>query len=273
MIRMSFSSKSTYDTCPAWFEFKYIKKSYAFQDPKNTMLGNVIGTYFEWFHTYRLYDVDWQGRMKRDVDSSIMKNTEKINIDDYRDFLDSIRETCYDLIPKGVDNIKKNGLMAPFAQAEADLAFTYEHPSRAFPIQFLGRADFVYYHSKTDVRIFDGKASKYRHKNVHEEQLKLYATLFYLKYHVAPTQLGFIYWYFPKKPIDLVYFDADDLVGMINSCYKTAEKILDREFRAKPAGHCHICPYLGQCNSGQEYRKSNKKVLPIISNEFFLEEV
>lgn len=272
MIRMSFSSKNLYDTCPAWFEFKYIKKVTAFEDPRHTFLGNVLDLYFDWFYRYKLYESDWMARLENDLSLAINACSDKLLDGGYEEFISETTRKCLDLIPKDISALKKYGLVAPRVDTQYDLELIYDHPKRAFPIHFLGMADFIYFHNNQDIRIFDGKASKYRHKNVHVEQLKLYALLFYLKHHKIVAQMGFIYWSFPHNPIDYIYLESDDFRSMLDSCYAVAEKIMDREFNPKPAGHCYICPYASQCKSGQEQRKRSKKNLIVVGDDFMLED-
>lgn len=272
MIRMSFSSKNVYDTCPAWFEYKYIKKEIGFEDPRHTLLGNTLDTYFDWFYKFGLHSVDWKKRLEEDVDYALEKNTEKFSKEDYVEFISSTREKCLELIPLDVAALKSNGIMAPRVYTQYDLEYVYDHPKKSFPIRFLGKADFILMHNSNDVRIYDGKASKYRHRNVHPEQLKLYALLFYLKHHVVASQLGFIYWSFPQRPVDYLYIEDGDFPRLLDDCFKTAEKILDNDFRANPAGHCYICPYNSRCKPGQEFRHKTKKSLPVIENDFMLED-
>lgn len=273
MIRMSFSSKNVFDTCPAWFEFKYIHKTVAFEDPRHTLLGNTLDTYFDWFYKFKLHEQDWSTRLEADLDCALDLNTRNFSAEDYGDFIRTTRDKCLELIPKDIAILKSNGIMAPRVYTQYDLEYVYDHPKRSFPIRFLGKADFILFHNNQDIRIYDGKASKYRHKNVHPEQLKLYAMLFYLKHHVVPSQLGFIYWSFPNRPIDYLYLESDDFGRLLNDCYKVAERIMDRDFTPNPAGHCYICPYVGQCKQGQDFRKKSKKSLPVIEDDFMLEDL
>jgi len=271
MIGISFSSKKVYDTCPAWYEFKYIKKEYTYENPKNTFLGNTIGKYFEWFYSENLWQNDWYKRLDHDISRTLEENSRNFDKEQYKSMIDETRLKLYELIPRGVDTINTFKLVAPVVTCEQVLNVTYSHPSRPFPIKIKGRSDFIYYYSKDDIRIFDGKASKYRHRNVDKEQLILYALMFYLKYHVIPSQLGFIYWYFPKKPIDMVYLEEGDLNRVLDDLYRLATRLQDGDFKPNPAGHCYICPYSDRCISGKEHLKVNKKHLPVMSKEFDLE--
>jgi PD-(D/E)XK nuclease superfamily len=255
-IYLSYSGRKTFITCPKQYYFRYIEKDKTPLDPKKVMFGSIIGKVFEWFYERRL----WQHPdMNQKLLECALEATELVFLqENYRKNTDYSYETGLqdDLkkyVPLGVEIIKKNALLTANSQAELDLTVVYSPPNSDITLKMAGRADFVHYKSPDDVWIMDGKAYKQREKYVDSDQLLWYATQHYIKYRVAPSRLGFIYWLFPDNPVSYIDYDSDSMRNLIKDTFDISRRILDKDFSPKPSGECHRCIFKHKCDDGQKY--------------------
>jgi hypothetical protein len=70
---------------------------------------------------------------------------------------------------------------------------------------------------------------------------------------VAPSRLGFIYYRFPKDPVQWIAYDSDALRKNLDLTCSTASNIRLKLFEATPSGECHRCDYRDKCEPGRKY--------------------
>ena len=253
---LSYSGRKLFKTCPKQYYFRYILKDKTPLDPKKVMFGSIIGKVFEWFYERKF----WQFK---DVNQKLLESLEDatelvFSQDNYRKGTDSVyemklREDLIKYVPLGVEIIKKHSLLTSNSQAELDLTVSYTPPGESINFRMVGRADFVHYKNAEDVWIMDGKAYKQREKYVDSDQLIWYATQHYIKYRVAPTRLGFIYWLFPDDPVSYISYDSNSMRVLIKDTMEIIKRILDKDFTPEPSGECHRCVYKQKCEEGTKY--------------------
>ena len=101
-----------------------------------------------------------------------------------------------------------------------------------------------------------------------------YSTQHYLKFHVAPTRLAFIFWRSPDEFITWVDYDEHQIRRCVSQTYEAAKKIRLKMFNPKPSKKCSYCPYKGICKSGQDYLSSMVVEKPrAVSDILFLDDI
>lgn len=261
-LYLSYSGRKVFLTCPKQYYFKYILKDTSKSDPKNTMFGSAIGKIFEWFYDQKMWaDPDPVSTALSKIEEATLDTFQKEGYSRGSDpsYETKFRSDMESFIPSGIDIIRNNGFLSPNSRVEEDLTVTYSPPSAHIRLKMVGRADFIHSKNPHDVWILDGKASKHREKYVDSSQLIWYATQHYLKYHVAPTRIGFIFWCFPDSPVKWVDYDNDSMRDLIKKTVDVAERILSKDFVPTPSGECHRCPYRSKCDEGNIYL-ANRRV-------------
>ena len=276
-IYLSYSGRKIYLTCPKQYYFRYILKDTSPIDVKKVLLGSILGKIFEWFYERNYWKrVDIESCMIEAGHEAIdlVYAQEKYLKGTDNSFEENLRAEVFKHIPLGVEIIKKNRLLTANSIAELDLTTNWSAQG-SYTIRLGGRADFVHYNRPDDVWILDGKAYKQREKYVDADQLIWYATLHYLKYQVAPTRLGFIYWLFPDNPMSYISYDSDTMRSLLKDTKEVCDKILDKEFTAKPSGDCHRCAFKNKCDEGISYisRRRRESGGMIDDSIFSLEDV
>jgi len=251
-LSLSYSGRKIYLKCPKQYQFKYILKDSAVFDTKNTLFGSIIGKLFEWFYEKQV----WKSSNPSDLLLSM--KAEAIELvylkNDYFKGSDSslelrIESDLIKYVPLGVETIKNQGLLTTNSKSELDLTIFYKTKDDLV-LKIVGIADFVHYNNASDIWIMDGKAYKQREKYVDADQLMWYATLHYLKYGVAPSRIGFIYWLHPENPISYISYDSDSMRLLLQDTINTCKDILNKKFDARPSGECHRCAYKPKCEEG-----------------------
>jgi CRISPR/Cas system-associated exonuclease Cas4 (RecB family) len=228
---------------------------------KKVLLGSILGKAFEWFYERNYWKYP---NLQELMISAVQEASDSVFVQEkclkgtdlY--FESNLNDDLKKYIPIGIDIIKKNKLLTSNSVAELDLSTIYSSKD-GFTMRLVGRADFVHYNRPDDVWIMDGKAYKQREKYVDSDQLIWYATLHYLKYRVAPTRIGFIYWLFPDDPVSYISYNSDNMRDLLRNTQETCLKILDKEFTAKPSGECHRCAFKGKCEEGTSYIALRRK--------------
>lgn len=253
-IYLSYSGRKTYLTCPKQYWFHYIVKDPSRGDKRKSMFGSAIGKLFEWFYEDKMWaepnpEIAVLSRVKEAISFTFSNEKYSVGLDP--SFESSLLEDMQHFAPIGVKIIRENGFLTPYSRAEVDLTVTYSPPDSNITIKMGGRADFIHGKNLTDIWIIDGKASKHREKYVDSDQLIWYATQHYLKYSVAPTKLGFLFWCYPDKPLSWVAYDSDSMRNLVKKTTEISKRILSKDFRATPSGECHRCPFKSKCDDGQ----------------------
>lgn len=271
-IYLSYSGRKTYLTCPKQYYFRYVIKDPSRGDTTKSMFGTAIGKIFEWFYNDKIWMDPNHGsilmsRVGEALESTYISNNYVIGTNPSIEV--SIKNDMREFIPKGIEIIKNNGFLTPFSKAEVDLSVVYRS-EKTLSISMGGRADFIHGKNSNDVWILDGKASKHREKYVDSDQLIWYATQYYLKYHVAPTRLGFIFWCFPDKAISWIEYNSDSMRSLIKKTLEVSQRILDKDFSPTPSGDCTRCPFLNKCEDGHKHLvKKRVESLGKIDDSFF----
>jgi hypothetical protein len=259
---LSYSGRKTYLVCPKQYELRYILRIQVVRDARNTFLGSVIGKVFEWFYAREF----WK---QPDPLQACLGSIEAAIQDTFRQekgfdpSTDPTLETkllneARALVPGGLEVIRANGFLTPFSRAEADLTVTSQRDGYDFTLKLGGRCDFIHGQSRTDVWILDGKASQWREKYVDPQQLIWYGVQHYVKYHVMPTRLGFIFWSHPTNAVQWVEFTPADMRKSVEQTFETVKKIRLRQFDATPSSECYRCDYKDRCPDGKRWMANRK---------------
>ncbi len=258
---LSYSGRKCYLVCPKQYEYKYIKKEEVERDPKDSLFGSIIGKLFEWFYEKKIWsDPDPTKSLLDLSEKAITEVFKKEKWDEFRDPIHTqqIREDLRKFVPSGVEIIRKFGFLTQYSRAEADLTVLYTSEKHGMTIKMGGRADFIHSKDRLDVWILDGKASRHKSKYIDPEQLIWYAVQHYIKYRVAPTRLGFIFYKFPDDPVKWIDYDEEAVRSSLNQTFDTAKKIVLKQFQATPSDFCKLCDYGGICEEGLKYRSEKK---------------
>lgn len=261
-IYLSYTGRKTYLTCPKQYEFRYIKKEKGKYDPRNSMFGSIIGKIFEWFYERKFWSTE-------DPTSACFDNMHdamnlvfsKENFDPLMDprYVSSLRDDLHKFIPSTIEVIRSNGFLTTYSRSEVDLTVTYANDKHNLTLKMGGRCDFIHAGNRLNVSILDGKATKHREKYLDSDQLIWYAVQHYLKYHVAPTKLGFLMFRFPENPVIWIDYDADSMRTLVEETCVVANKIRLKIFDAKPSGECHRCDFKDRCDDGIKHLAARRK--------------
>lgn len=261
-LYLSYSGRKTYLTCPKQYEFRYILKDQTKDDPKKSLFGSIIGKVFEWFYTRQTWtQCDPVASTLELIKPAIDCVFREKNFDPSCDpgFFTVLKQELNHFIPLGIEIIRKNSFLTPYSRAEEDLSVIYGNEKRGMTLKIGGRADFIHSQNRKEVWIIDGKGSKHREKYVDSEQLIWYAIQHYIKYHVVPTRLGFMFYCFPDDPIKWIAYDGDVLHASLNKTFEVAKKIKLKIFDAAPSENCNRCAYKNKCDDGIKY-SANKRI-------------
>lgn len=257
---LSYSGRKTYLSCPLAYKLGYIDHIPGKTDRKSTVFGAAIGKVFEWFYEKRV----WAEPNVKDVligmiDDAMRYSCRKAELDLQldSDFIKTTRDSLDSYVLAGIETIRQHKLLSPDSRAEVKLDIDYTNPKTLQMVRIGGRADFIHRFEES-VWILDGKASAHRDKYVDPEQLVWYAVQFYLKYHILPDRLGFVFWRFPTDPIQWVACDADALRRNLNNTFEVMNKIQKAAFDPYASDYCYFCGYNGNCNEGIRYMAAKR---------------
>jgi len=278
-LYLSYSGRKCYLTCPKQYEYKYIKKELVERDPRDSLFGSIIGTLFEWFYEKQIYKASDPTKSLLDLsENAITQVVKKEKWDESLDpiLMAQIRAELRKYVPSGLEVIRQKRFLTSYSRAEADLTCTYMSEKHKLTLCIGGRCDFIHTENRvTDVTILDGKASKHREKYIDPEQLIWYATQHYIKYHVAPRYLGFIFWKFPEDPLKYIDYDEDSVRSSLNLTFDVATKIKLKMFNATPSDNCKLCDYSGRCEEGLKWKAAQRIAdgSRIVDSMFDLEQI
>jgi hypothetical protein len=252
-VYLSYSGRKIYMTCPYKYKRIYMDRDSEVSDRKDALFGLIIGKIFEWFYELRFWNnADPVSVSLESIDRALCRviEDEKVAIDD--EFKHKLLSDLKYYVPFGVKVIKDNGLLSDNSRAEVKLDVFYQIDD--LTIRLGGRADFI--HMGSHIQILDGKGSKWRDKYADPEQLIWYATQFFLKHHVAPSKLGFIYWKFPNDPIEWIAYNDNSIRNSLKQTVDVVRKILKKEFDPSPSNDCKMCGF--KCDEGKDFLESRK---------------
>lgn len=261
-LYLSYSGRKCYKTCPKQYYFRYELRTKAPRDPRSSMFGTTIGKVMEWFYERRLWaSPDPSAAAFAAIPDAMDWTFQHEKWDPSLDpgYVFTLRQDLSTYVPRAVETVRSHGFLTVNSRAEEDLTVLYRSEKHDLTIKLGGRADFVHGNDKLDIWILDGKGSKHREKYVDSDQLIWYAVQFYLKYHVAPTKLGFLFYMFPDDPVTWVAYDNDAMRGLVEETCQVAKKITLKVFDATPSGECHRCDYKGSCDEGTRYLAARRK--------------
>lgn len=271
---LSYSGRSVYKTCPLQYKFRYIAKEQVVTDPRSSMFGSTIGKVIEWFYERRLWEKpDPILASLACVDEAIDLISSKEKFDKSLDpaFINILRSDLLTYIPTSIETIRSNGFLTPNSRAEEDLTVTYGDDRYGKTLKLGGRADFIHSKDRLDVWILDGKGSRHRDKYADPDQLIWYAVLHYIKYHVAPTRLGFVFWKFPNDSVKWIDYDETKMRHLLDDTFKIADKIESGEFEPTPSDKCSLCDYREKCDVGKKHISSRRVGDRVEDSMFLLE--
>ncbi len=260
-LYLSYSGRHTYLVCPRKYYFMYVLRDRTRGDPRRSFLGSAIGKVYEWFYSNQYWArPDPVAAALASVDDALNWTYQKEHWSPATDpaFCTILRRDLQKFIPEGIEIIRQNGFLTPRSQAEIDLTSVYTSPKDGMTLKLGGRADFLHGQSATDMWLLDGKASKHREKYVDSEQLIWYAVQYYVKYHVAPSKLGFVFWCFPEDPVKWVVYDNRAMRESIAKTFEVAKKIQLKMFDPVVSGECQRCDFIGRCEEGQRHVAKKK---------------
>ena len=260
-LYLSYSGRKSYFVCPKKYEFMYVVKLKVIRDAKNTFLGTAIGKVFEWFYTRSLWKASDPLKACMDVVPAAVDETlreEKFDETSERGLRSILELEVRALVPGGLETIRANGFLTPLSRAEVDLTTFCQSEKHGMTLKLGGRADFIHGRTRDGLWILDGKASKHREKYVDAEQLIWYGVMHYLKYHVFPSRLGFIFWSFPNDSVAWIEFGPDDMRKSVDRTFETSKKVLLKQFEATPTSECYRCDYKEHCDDGKRWIANRK---------------
>ena len=255
-LYLSYSGRKTYKTCARQYEFRYILKEDVVRDSRSAMFGSSIGKVLEWFYTRRMWATpDPVETAMASIKEAVTQVFNEANFDPISDpaFVSTLKLEIQSYLPRSIETIRNQGFLTANSRAEEDLTVTYGSAKHGLTLKMGGRADFIHSKDRLDVWIIDGKGSQHREKYVDADQLVWYAVQHYLKFHVAPTRLGFVFWKFPDDPVKWIDYDGDTMRALVDDTFEIAKKIQLKVFDAKPSGDCHRCDYKERCDDGKKY--------------------
>jgi hypothetical protein len=254
-LYLSYSGRKAYTICPKKYEYTYVQKLKVPIDPKNSLFGSAIGKLFEWFYNDSLWAQNnvLQSTLDR-VDLAISNVCRHNKFDPESDphFIKDLRADLIEFSTRWINVIRKHHLLFVESNAEVDLSIVYFNSKHNLTLKLGGKADLIL-RDNDEIWLMDGKASKYRDKYTDVNQLIWYATQFYLKYHIAPTRLGFLYWRFPENPIQWIHYDAQSLRNCVDETFEIAKNILNKCFPIRVSSACRFCDHKIHCSDGMEY--------------------
>ena len=255
-LYLSYSGRKCYLTCPLKYYFRYILQEYVMGDPRTSMFGSAIGKIFEWFYSRQLWSqpdpvVSCLSLIEEAIQTTFLREKFDGGLDPA--YCESLRQDTNKFIPEGVEVIRSQAFLTQGSRAEVNLQSDYHSVKHGLTLRIGGKADFIHYKAPGEVWIIDGKASKHREKYVDSEQLVWYAAQHYIKYHIAPTRIGFVFWCFPEDPVKWVAYDNNSVRASIDQTFDVAKKIRLKKFDATPSGECHRCEYREKCDSGKKH--------------------
>ena len=274
---LSYSGRTVYTRCPEEWRRRYDEEDKTRLDPRGSFFGSSMGKLAEWFYEKRVWAMpDPVASCRAMIDPAIRLTFQHDGYDpkDEPVLRDKIRSDMWDLVPAMIRIIQEHKLLTEDSQAEVNLTVTVSNPDYDFALRFGGRADFI--HGRGEGRwIVDGKGSEHREKFVDADQLVWYALLHYLKYHVAPRRIGFLYWRFPEDPVQWVDYDGADMKRVYDETWEVARKIRLRLFDPTPNEHCERCDFRPDCAAGKEYLSERQVEArnEVIGSIFDLDEV
>lgn len=256
---LSYTGRKNYLSCPRKYWFRYVKKQKVADDPRKSMFGLVIGKVFEWFYNKKIWiHSNPESECLSLIDSAIdevccMKEFVKSSDPS---FIKELRDDANKYVPLSIQVIRDHKLLSVNSRSEVDLTVDCYSKQCDMSLRIGGRADFV--HTSENVWIVDGKGSVYREKYVDSEQLIWYAVQHYLKYHIAPTRLGFLYYKFPDDPVQWIVYNEQSMRQNLAKTFDVATKIRDSVFDATPSGGCHQCEFRPMCSDGIKHLASKR---------------
>lgn len=255
-LYLSYSGRKAYLDCPRLYQHRYVLKTKVVRDPKTSFFGSMIGKVFEWFYE----EAVWAKPDPIAAASSMIPRAVKFVLEDEGfartqdpGYVSNVESDLEELVPKAVEAIRVHKLLSPNSRAELNLTVNYASPKHGFEIRMGGRTDFVHYLTPENVWILDGKGSRHREKYVDTEQVVWYAVQHYIKYGVAPSRIGFIYWRFPDDPVQWVDYGEQSMRDCIDKTFDVVKRIRLKMFDPKPSSECHKCDYRSFCPDGERY--------------------
>lgn len=260
-LYLSYSGRRKFLNCGYSYELEYVRRLPVVRDPTDSLFGSIIGRVVEVFYRDSLWarpDVVRACLNEIGPAMTYVFSKEKFDADANRDYVRGLRAELELYVPPSIRTIQAHRLVAPVSRAELDLSVVHGTPETGVRIKIGGRTDIALQFDRETSWILDGKASKHRERYADAEQLIWYAVQYYLKFHVVPTRIGFIYWRFPNDPVQWIDLDEEKLRRSLATTVQAAKDILAKKFAPNPNPACTLCPYRSKCPEGTRYVAAKK---------------
>jgi CRISPR/Cas system-associated exonuclease Cas4 (RecB family) len=280
-LYLSYSAYKQYHNCPREYYFSRVQKLVPdVKDSKhNAIMGTVIQAAFEKYYNERL----WEG-LPLDVVAEELQDFARLRFFQFleEEYVNWRSPTCRTsaaeiqgemsvAIPHVLRYLHEAGLHGPMTASEVDFKTPLTDN-----LSLVGYVDFIIRQDDGKVLILDGKATKDKSR-VDPDQLRYYALMFFLRYHVLPDALGFLYYRFcdpeardrpdqpdPRNqgPIEWVPVDLSELMALRQSLLETADKIRDLDRTGVPPVNptpkiCNYCQWEHLCPERRAQREAN----------------
>lgn len=255
-MKLDFHKWECFKECPKKFFMEHIKKEpHAIEySDYPSLYGRTVERFFElfcnvWrFKTPYIFPDIIRERLVQIYEDQIKNST----IDWNCPKVGKTKEELFDLICSDVcavmDSHNQNYFLNSSSEVTIDVALQNGHT-------ITGRIDFVHgIPLCEEVVIIDGKGSSKIGKNVSNDQLYMYALLYYLKHKKMPAEIGFFYYRFNT------YIPVPFNINILNEF--RAKLSLDitkmtesTEYNPEPSAQaCKFCHYFPICLEGQRSR-------------------
>jgi CRISPR/Cas system-associated exonuclease Cas4 (RecB family) len=162
------------------------------------------------------------------------------------------------LVANALDQVKYHKLLTAGADSEMSLKTTITEDSNNI---IGGYADFVIPQPDGSVMILDGKAGRSGMKYLSEDQLLMYALLWWRIHGELPSKLGFMF--FRYKPEDAIHWVKCDMERVKNLqsdlmvAFKKIEEMGDTLPVTPKAKWCQWCPFEEECEPRMTQKAAN----------------
>lgn len=157
-----------------------------------------------------------------------------------------------ELWPPIVETIRRERLIGIENRSEYDLGVEMDG------VAVIGRIDLLIRHPGGQLTLLDGKAGKSLGKFIDPDQLRLYALLTRAHYGRFPDRVG--WWWFRYSKIVWRRMSAQSLARFADGVRGTLARVRTGDRVPTPGGHCAFCPFLVDCEAGQQERLRRTKL-------------
>lgn len=249
-MRLNFHSWKAFKECPKKFYKEYLK-----QDPPtatindyNKIYGRLIEKFFElycnmWrFNTPYMFPEQIREKLQKIYDDLLRSSI--INWSD--PWCTQTKEELFEMAYGHVYTIMNSQNQNFFLNTKAEVSYELKLKDG---VLITSRIDFIHKDPFGEgVSIIDGKGSNKIGKNVNNDQLFLYALIYFLHNKVLPREIGFFYYQFNTYvPIPYNMETLNELKNKLSMDIKIITTTKDFEASPSPKA-CKFCIYNNNCS-------------------------